>query len=52
MVLLVSALLSVAFAGIGTTSEFNGYLKGIITGVSTMPLEIQIVQLMLKLYLE
>jgi hypothetical protein len=29
------SLSDVAFAGIGTTSEFSGYLKGIITGVTT-----------------
>ena len=29
------SLSGVTFAGIGTTSEFNGYLKGIITGVTT-----------------
>jgi len=29
------SLSGVAFAGVGTTSEFSGYLKGIITGVTT-----------------
>jgi len=30
-----TAITSVAIAGVGTTSSFTGYLKGIITGVST-----------------
>jgi phage tail sheath protein FI len=29
------SLSNVAFAGVGSTSEFSGYLKGIITGVTT-----------------
>jgi len=29
------SLSNVAFAGVGATSEFSGYLKGIITGVTT-----------------
>jgi len=29
------SLSNIAFAGVGTTSQFSGYLKGIITGVTT-----------------
>jgi len=48
----VTASITGVLPGSGTTSFFNGYLKGIITGVSTMHLIAPLAQLMLRLFLE
>ncbi len=37
-----TTLTNVASAGIGTTSSFNGYLKGIVTGIGASTLEVKI----------
>ena len=40
---LTTALNNVPSAGIGTTSLFNGYLKGIITGIGASTLDVKVV---------
>jgi hypothetical protein len=42
---ITTALVNVPSAGVGTTSVFNGYLKGIITGVGTSTVDVKIVSL-------
>jgi hypothetical protein len=42
---LTTALVNISSAGIGTTSLFNGYLKGIITGVGTSTVDVKIVSI-------
>jgi hypothetical protein len=37
-----TTLTNVASAGIGTTSSFNGYLKGIVTGIGASTLDVKI----------
>ncbi len=39
---LTTTLVNVPSAGIGTTSLFNGYLKGIVTGVGASTLEVKV----------
>jgi hypothetical protein len=39
---LTTTLVNVPSAGIGTTSLFNGYLKGIVTGIGASTLEVKI----------
>ena len=38
----ITALTNVTSAGVGTTSVFNGYLKGIITGIGASTVEVKI----------
>jgi hypothetical protein len=40
---LTTALTNVPSAGVGTTSLFNGYLKGIITGIGASTLDVKVV---------
>lgn len=42
---ITTTLVDVPSAGIGTTSVFNGYLKGIITGIGASTLEVKITSL-------
>jgi hypothetical protein len=40
---LTTTLVNVPSAGVGTTSVFNGYLKGIITGIGASTLDVKVV---------
>jgi len=42
---ITTPLLNVPSAGIGTTSIFNGYLKGIVTGIGSSTLDVKVVSL-------
>ena len=42
---ITTALVNVPSAGVGTTSVFNGYLKGIITGIATSTVDVKITSL-------
>jgi len=42
---ITTPLVNVPSAGVGTTSVFNGYLKGIITGVATSTVDVKITSL-------
>ena len=42
---ITTTLTNVPSAGIGTTSEFNGYLKGIITGVGASTVDVKVTSL-------